>query len=45
MLDEVGTEGLNYQEAPLEGIQSLTVHRTQAGDSGDYHENGGRAKM
>ena len=34
---EKGTEGLTEQQAPLEGFQSLTMHRMQGGKSGDYH--------
>lgn len=39
ILDEAGSEGLEYGEAPLQGLQSLTLHRMQAGKSGDYHEH------
>ena len=34
---ERGTEGRTYEEAPLEGILSLTLHMLQGGKSGDYH--------
>lgn len=34
-----GTEGKSYEEAPLEGIASLTFHRLQEGMEGDYHEH------
>ena len=34
-----GAEGKSYEEAPLEGITSLTLHRLQGGMEGDYHEH------
>jgi len=34
-----GTEGLSYEQAPLEGMVSLTLHRLQGGTEGDYHEH------
>lgn len=34
---EKGNEDMAYQDAPLEGIQCITLHRMQAGKSGDYH--------
>ena len=34
---EKGTEGMSYKDAPLEGIQTITLHRMQSGKSGDYH--------
>ena len=33
LFDERGKEGLPDDEAPLQGIQSLTVHRMQPGKS------------
>ena len=45
ILDELGTEGLAQEEAPLQGIQSLTIHRMQAGKSGDYHEHEDREQV
>ena len=32
---EKGNEDMAYQDAPLEGIQCITLHRMQAGKSGD----------
>ncbi|MFH1566680.1 MAG: cupin domain-containing protein [Gemmatimonadota bacterium] len=32
-----GSEGATYEEAPLEGLLSLTLHRIQPGASGDSH--------
>ncbi len=34
-----GTEGLSPEEAPLQGAVGFTLHRMQAGMSGDYHEH------
>ena len=34
-----GTEGLSAEEAPLQGAVGFTLHRMQAGMSGDYHEH------
>ena len=45
ILDELGTEGLGYEEAPLQGLQSLTIHRMQAGKNGDYHEHEDREQV
>ncbi len=45
LFDEKGKGGLPYDEAPLEGFQSLTLHRMQAGKSGDYHEHEGREQV
>ena len=45
IFDEVGKEGLPYEEAPLQGFQSLTMHRMQPGMKGDYHEHQGREQV
>jgi len=36
---EKGTESLSYEEAPLEGITGLHLHRMQGGKTGDYHDH------
>ena len=45
LFDEKGQGGLPYDQAPLEGLQSLTLHRMQAGRSGDYHEHEDREQV
>ena len=45
ILHEVDTEGLAPEEAPLHGIQTVTIHRMQAGKSGDYHEHEDRVQV
>ena len=34
-----GAEGLSDEEAPLEGMSGLTLHRLQGGLNGDYHDH------
>ena len=45
LFDERGKEGLPDDEAPLQGIQSLTMHRMQPGKSGDYHVHENREQV
>ncbi len=45
LFDERGIEGLSDDEAPLQGIQSLTMHRMQPGKSGDYHVHENREQV
>ena len=37
LLDEKGKDGVPHDEAPLQGVQSINLHRMQAGKQGDYH--------
>ena len=40
-----GSEGASYEEAPLEGLLSLTLHRIQPGAEGDSHAHVGKEQV
>lgn len=40
-----GTKDRTAEEAPLDGLQSLTLHRLQGGGEGDYHEHADREQV
>ncbi len=45
LFDERGKDDLPYDEAPLQGVQSITMHRMQPGKNGDYHLHENREQV
>lgn len=41
----VGTPGLTDEQAPMQGMAGFTLHRMQAGQSGDYHDHEDREQV